>query len=79
MGKKFKVWETMTLWSIPVNKPERPDGLNVIVFDLERHYNRVLALRTAQAADLILDKNSTQSHDVLDTISLSGKEISINR
>ena len=27
MGKKFKVWETMALSSIPVNKPERLDGL----------------------------------------------------
>lgn len=52
---------------------------NVIAFDLERHYNRALALRTAQATDLILDKNSTQSDGVIDAISLSGKEISINR
>jgi hypothetical protein len=52
---------------------------NVIEFDLERHYKHALALRTAQATDLILDKNSTQSHAVLDAISLLGKEISINR
>jgi hypothetical protein len=46
---------------------------NVIVFDLERHNNLVLALRTAQATDLTLDKDSNQSHDVL------GKMTSINR
>jgi hypothetical protein len=50
---------------------------NVILFDLERHNNRVLALRTAQATDLILDK--TQSHDVLDAEYLPGKMTSINR
>jgi hypothetical protein len=52
---------------------------NVIAFDLGRHYNRALALRTAQATDLILDMDSTQSDGVIDAISLSGKEISINR
>ncbi|MDQ6667807.1 MAG: hypothetical protein M3Y53_06220 [Thermoproteota archaeon] len=55
MGEKFKVREIMALKSIPVKKAEILDGLDIIVFDLERYYNRVLALHTAQATDLILD------------------------
>jgi hypothetical protein len=33
----------------------------------------------AGMTDLILDKDSSQSHDALDTIPMSGKKTSINR
>ena len=39
---------------------------NMIVLDRERHSNLILALRTAVADDLILDKQHTQHHDILD-------------
>jgi hypothetical protein len=38
-----------------------------------------LAGMTAKDTDLILDKDSSQSHDALDTIPMSGKKTSINR
>ena len=44
---------------------------NVVALDLERHPNLVLALRTAQATDLILDKEATQSDDLLDAFGLA--------
>jgi hypothetical protein len=44
---------------------------NVIVLKLERHSGLVLALRTAQATDLILDKQTTQSDDLLDAFGLA--------
>jgi hypothetical protein len=49
------------------------------VLDLERHTNLVLALRTAKATDLILDKESTESDGVLDATCLACKRISISR
>jgi hypothetical protein len=44
---------------------------NVVVLNLERHSSLVLALRTAQATDLILDKQTTQSDDLLDAFGLA--------
>jgi len=44
---------------------------NVVVLSLERHSGLVLALRTAQATDLILDKQTTQSDDLLDAFGLA--------
>jgi hypothetical protein len=52
---------------------------NYIVLDLDRHTNLVLALRTAKATDLILDKDATESDDVLDATALACKRISITR
>jgi hypothetical protein len=44
---------------------------NVIVLNLERHSGLVLVLRTAQATDLILDKHTMQSDDLLDAFGLA--------
>jgi hypothetical protein len=44
---------------------------NLVVLNLERHPGLVLALRTAQATDLILDKQATQSDDLLDVFGLA--------
>jgi hypothetical protein len=44
---------------------------NVVALNLERHSGLVLALRTAQATDLILDKQTTQSDDMLDAFGLA--------
>lgn len=52
---------------------------NCVAIDLQRHGNLVLALRTAKATDMILDKNATTSDDVLDAMTLAVKRISINR
>jgi hypothetical protein len=52
---------------------------NNLVLDLERHANIVLALRTAQATDMILDKAATQSDDVLDALTLACRDIRVNR
>jgi hypothetical protein len=40
---------------------------NVVALDLERHAGLVLALHTAQATDLILDKEVAECDDLLDT------------
>jgi hypothetical protein len=42
-----------------------------VTLDLEKHAGLVLALRTAQATDLILDKEATQSDDLLDAFGLA--------
>jgi hypothetical protein len=52
---------------------------NYIVLDLERHTNLVLALRTAKATDLILDKVATESDDVLEAMCLGCKRIGVTR
>ena len=43
----------------------------LVALDLEKHAGLVLALRTAQATDLILEKGSTQSDDLLDAFGLA--------
>jgi hypothetical protein len=43
----------------------------LVALDLEKHAGLVLALRTAQATDLILDKEGTQSDDLLDAFGLA--------
>ena len=48
---------------------------NVVVVNLERHSGLVLALRTAQSTDLILDKQATQSDDLLDAYGLAGHNL----
>jgi hypothetical protein len=48
---------------------------NVVAFDLERHSALVLALRTAQATDLILDKEATQADDLLDAFGLACRHL----
>jgi hypothetical protein len=52
---------------------------NNLVLDLERHANIVLALRTAKATDMILDKEATQSDDALDALALACRDIRVNR
>jgi hypothetical protein len=44
---------------------------NVVALDLEKHTGLVLALRIAQATDLIVDKEATQSYDLLDAFGLA--------
>jgi hypothetical protein len=43
----------------------------LVALDLEKHPGLVLALRTAQATDLILDKETNQSDDLLDAFGLA--------
>jgi hypothetical protein len=52
---------------------------NVIAIDLDRHQRLILALRTALATDMILNKDTTESDDLLDALSLACKQITINR
>ena len=49
----------------------------MIVLDRERHSNLILALRTAVADDLILDKKLSQHHDILDAFCMALNHISI--
>jgi hypothetical protein len=52
---------------------------NVIAIDLDRHQRLILALRRASATDMILNKETTESDDLLDALSLACKQITINR
>jgi hypothetical protein len=52
---------------------------NVVAINLERHQRLVLALRTASATDMFLNKDTTESDDLLDALSLACKQITINR
>jgi hypothetical protein len=52
---------------------------NVIAIDLDRHQRLILALRTASATDMILNKDTTESDDLLDALSLACKQITISR
>ena len=52
---------------------------NVIAIDLDRHQRLILALRTASATDMIINKETTESDDLLDALSLACKQITINR
>ena len=52
---------------------------NVIAIDLEIHQRLILALGTASATDMILNKDTTESDDVLDALSLACKQVTINR
>jgi hypothetical protein len=52
---------------------------NVIGINLDRHQRLILALRTASATDMILNKETTESDDLLDALSLASKQITINR
>jgi hypothetical protein len=49
----------------------------MIVLDRERHSNLILALRTAVADDLILDKKLSQHHDILDSFCMCLSHISV--
>lgn len=51
----------------------------LIAINLERHTNLILALRTATATDLILDKEATTSDDTLDAFSLACYRVKVNR
>ena len=52
---------------------------NVVAINLERHQRLVLALRTASSTDMFLNKDTTESDDLLDALSLACKQITINR
>ena len=51
----------------------------LIAINLERHANLVLALRTAQATEMILQKDLTSSNDILDAFGLCCRRVSVNR
>jgi len=51
----------------------------LIVLDSQRHHNLVLALRTASATDMLLDKSVTVNHDILDAFTLSINRVSAAR
>ena len=51
----------------------------MIAIDLQKHANLILALRTAKAIDMILDKEATSSDDVLYAMSLACKRVTMNR
>jgi hypothetical protein len=52
---------------------------NVIAIDLDRHQRLVLALRTASATNMILNKDTMKSDDLLDALCLACKQITISR
>jgi hypothetical protein len=52
---------------------------NVIAIGLDGHQRLILALRTASATYMILNKDTTESNDLLDALSLACKQITINR
>jgi hypothetical protein len=47
----------------------------MIAINLERHPRLVLALRTASATDMILDKTVPEGNDLLDAFGLACKHI----
>lgn len=49
------------------------------MLDSQRHHNLVLALRTASAEDMLLDKSVTVNHDILDAFTLSINRVSAAR
>jgi hypothetical protein len=72
------VFNTTTKKEMLLNLKELLDA-GMIAINPERHANLVLALRTAQAIDMILQKDVTSSNDVLDAVCLACKRISLNR
>jgi hypothetical protein len=48
---------------------------NAIAIDLDRHQRLILALRTASATDMILNKETTESDDLLDALCIACKYI----
>ena len=50
---------------------------NMIVLNRVKHSNLILALRTAVADDLILDKKLSQHHDILDSFCMALSRISV--
>jgi hypothetical protein len=61
-----------------LNPKELVDS-NVIAIDLDRHQRLVLALRTASATNMILNKDTMKSDDLLDALCLACKQITISR
>jgi len=47
----------------------------LVALDLEKHSGLVLALRTAQATDLILDKEATECDDLLEALGLACRNL----
>jgi hypothetical protein len=88
--KKMKVkdiYSGMTVIPIPFNTANKKQILlnvktlldsGLIALNAERHSNLILALRTATATDLILDKSRTVSNDVLDAFCLSCMRMTVN-
>ena len=50
---------------------------NMIILDREKHSNLILALRTAVANDLILDKKLSQHHDILDAFCMCLSHVTV--
>jgi hypothetical protein len=49
-----------------------------IILNSEKHSNLVLALRTATATDMILDKQKMSNSDILDAMTLAVRRVSLN-
>jgi hypothetical protein len=89
--KKYKlrdVYFDMTVLPIVFNTTIKKEMLlnlkelldaGLIALNPEKHASLILALRTATATEMILDKDATTSNDVLDAMTLACKRISINR
>jgi hypothetical protein len=71
-------FNTATKKEMLLNLKELLDA-GMIAINLEQHANLVLALRTTQATDMILDNEATSNDDLLDAMSLACKRITINR
>lgn len=52
---------------------------NSIVIDLERNQRLILGLRTAQAKEMILNKDVTEANDLIDALCLACKRVTIRR
>lgn len=88
--KKMKmrdIYTGMTVIPIPFNTANKKQILlnlkelldaGLVALNLEKHANLILALRTATATDLILDKSHTVSNDVLDAFCLSCMRMTVN-
>jgi hypothetical protein len=89
--KKLKIrdiYYDMAVIPVPFTTANKKDLLlnvkelldeGLIAINLERHTNLILALRTATATDLILDKEATISDDALDAFSLACYSVKVNR
>jgi hypothetical protein len=71
-------FNTATKKEMLINLKELLDA-EMIVMNPECHSNLILALRTAQATDMILHKDLTSANDVLDAFGLCCRRISLNR
>jgi hypothetical protein len=89
--KKYKlrdIYFDMTVIPVTFNTTNKKEMLinlkellnaEMIVINSERHSNLILALRMAQATDMILQKDLTSANDVLDAFGFCCRRISINK